>query len=287
MMTMDSHEAVRRLAALAQDTRLAIWRTLVRRGPAGIAAGRIADHLGLQPSTLSFHLKEMTAAGLLVRRPEGRTVIYSADFASFDRLLGFLTEDCCDGNPCLRSSSPVLAHPSTQSETAMKDCYHVLFLCTGNSARSIMAEALLNGTGGGRFRAWSAGSHPKPEPHPLALAMVRENRLPAEGLRSKSWDEFATPGAPVMDFVFTVCDNAANEACPVWPGQPMTAHWGVRDPAAVEGDEATRRRAFLVAYNELRNRILIFTSLPVDKLDRLALQKKLDDIGRAPAPAIA
>jgi protein-tyrosine-phosphatase len=159
--------------------------------------------------------------------------------------------------------------------------YNVLFLCTGNSARSIMAEALLNAMGGGRFRAYSAGSYPKGEVHPLAKDLVQKNRLPVDDLRSKSWDEFAKPGAPQLDFVFTVCDNAAGEVCPIWPGQPMTAHWGIPDPAAVTGAEEVRRKAFFTAYNQLSNRLSIFVNLPLANLDRLALQKKLDQIGKA------
>ena len=158
--------------------------------------------------------------------------------------------------------------------------YNVLFLCTGNSARSIMAEALLNAMGRGRFRAYSAGSYPKGEVHPLAKELVQKNRLPVNDLRSKSWDEFAHPGAPQMDFVFTVCDNAAGEVCPVWPGQPMTAHWGIPDPAAVTGSEEARRKAFFTAYNQLSNRLSILVNLPLTHIDRLALQKKLDEIGK-------
>lgn len=158
--------------------------------------------------------------------------------------------------------------------------YEVLFLCTGNSARSILAEALLARWGAGRFRSHSAGSHPKPEPHPLALALLRELHYDVSGLRSKSWDEFAAPGAPRLDFVFTVCDDAAGEACPVWPGQPMTAHWGVEDPARASGDEAQRMRVFLKVYTELEARIKIFTSLPIEALDRLTLQRRLDEIGK-------
>ena len=157
---------------------------------------------------------------------------------------------------------------------------NVLFLCTGNSARSIMAEALLNAMGRGRFKAWSAGSHPKGEVHPFALELIEKNRLPVGALRSKSWDEFAKPGAPQIDFVFTVCDNAAGEVCPVWPGQPMTAHWGIPDPAAETGPEKARRKAFFTAYGQLANRLSILVNLPLDSLDRLALQKKLDEIGR-------
>jgi protein-tyrosine-phosphatase len=158
--------------------------------------------------------------------------------------------------------------------------YSVLFLCTGNSARSIMAEVLLNAMGKGRFRAYSAGSHPKGEVHPLALKLIAKNRLPVEGLRSKDWDEFAQPGAPAMDFVFTVCDHAAAEVCPVWPGQPMTAHWGIPDPAAIEGTGEERRRAFFTAYSQLAQRLSIFVNLPLKNLDRLALQRRLDEIGQ-------
>jgi len=158
--------------------------------------------------------------------------------------------------------------------------FNVLFLCTGNSARSIIAEALLNFWGRGRFQAHSAGSHPKGSVHPLTLEVLRRNRIPAEGARSKSWDEFATPDAPPLDFVFTVCDSAAQEVCPVWPGQPMTAHWGVRDPAAIEGTEDEKFRAFNTAFRELDARLKIFTNLRIDMLDRMALQKQLDDIGR-------
>ena len=162
---------------------------------------------------------------------------------------------------------------------------NVLFLCTHNSARSIMAEALLNqlAIGRGRFRAYSAGSFPATHPNPLALDQIRRAGMPTDGLRSKNWDEFAMPGAPALDFVFTVCDNAAKEACPVWPGQPMTAHWGMPDPSQVEGDEATRRRAFADAFRALANRIQLFVSLPLHKLDRLALQTKLDEIGKSEA----
>jgi arsenate reductase (thioredoxin) len=158
---------------------------------------------------------------------------------------------------------------------------NVLFLCTGNSARSIMAEAYLNAAGKGRFTAYSAGSRPAERVNPFALELLRRNRIDVTALRSKSWDEFAQPGAPRMDFVFTVCSNAAGEACPAWPGQPLRAHWGVDDPAAVEGSEEARRRAFFRAYTELTARISLFLNLPMAKLDRLTLKRRLDEIGRA------
>ena len=158
--------------------------------------------------------------------------------------------------------------------------YNVLFLCTGNSARSILAEAIMNNlaTGGGRFRAYSAGSMPKAHPHPMALELLRKNHLSTEGLRSKPWDEFGEPGAPKLDFVFTVCDQAAAEPCPIWPGQPMTAHWGVPDPAAVDGTDDEKRRAFFDAFLALRRRIELFASLPIASLDKLALQKRISEI---------
>ncbi len=159
---------------------------------------------------------------------------------------------------------------------------NVLFLCTGNSARSILAESVLNNLAlsKGKFRAFSAGSHPAGAVHPLAIELLEKNHLPTDGLRSKSWDEFAQVGAPQLDFVFTVCDNAAGEVCPVWPGQPMTAHWGVPDPAGVTGDDAAQRKAFFQTFNQLSNRIGLFAHLPFDKLDRMRLQKALNEIGQ-------
>ena len=164
----------------------------------------------------------------------------------------------------------------------MSDRIHnVLFLCTGNSARSIMAETILAKDGTGRFRAFSAGSHPKGRVHPLALKVIEDFGYPIAGLRSKGWDEFAQASTPQLDFVFTVCDNAAGEVCPVWPGQPMTAHWGIEDPAAATGSELERERAFVTAFRYLKNRIGAFSSLPLQKLDRIALKLHIDEIGRS------
>jgi arsenate reductase (thioredoxin) len=161
--------------------------------------------------------------------------------------------------------------------------YNALFLCTGNSARSILAEVLIDHWGRGQFKGYSAGSFPKGAVHPLALETLERLRPPTASLRSKRWDEFARPGAPVMDFVFTVCDQAAGEVCPVWPGNPVTAHWGVPDPAAVEGTDDERRRAFHDAYTRLEARIKLFVTLPIDKLDRLALKCRADEIGQSGA----
>jgi arsenate reductase (thioredoxin) len=157
--------------------------------------------------------------------------------------------------------------------------FNVLFLCTGNSARSILAEAILNHSGRGRFRAFSAGSHPGGKVNPFAIELLDRNGMTVADLRSKSWDEFAAPGAPHIDFVFTVCDNAAGEVCPVWPGKPMTAHWGIEDPAAAEGSDEDKRRAFLKAFTEMSRRISLFVNLPLAKLDTMAIKRELDQIG--------
>jgi arsenate reductase len=167
------------------------------------------------------------------------------------------------------------------TDTDRERIYNVLFLCTGNSARSILAEAILNRAGQGRFRAYSAGSHPKGRVHPMALEVLRARHHDTSSLHSKSWDEFAKPGAPALDFVFTVCDNAASELCPTWPGQPMTARWGVADPAAFEGPPETQRRVFVRTYLELSRRIDLFLALPLTSIDRLSLKARLDEIGKS------
>jgi protein-tyrosine-phosphatase len=184
----------------------------------------------------------------------------------------------------LRSRDESATHSELLREMNSRRVYNVLFLCTGNSARSIFAEALINRSGRGKFRGLSAGSHPKGAVHPIALELLERMSLPTEGLRSKSWDEFAAPGAASLDFVFTVCDNAAGEVCPYWPGQPMTAHWGVPDPAAVEGSDAEKWAAFRNVFHALDNRIKMFTSLPLASLSRISLQEPLDAIGKTPSP---
>jgi len=167
----------------------------------------------------------------------------------------------------------------------MQPIHNVLFLCTANSARSILAEAILNQVGGTRFKAYSAGSFPRGSVHPFALELLSSMGVDTGFARSKSWDEFAGPQAPQMDFIFTVCDDAAGEACPVWPGHPMTAHWGIPDPASAGGTDAERHLAFAEAYRMLANRISVFTSLPIEAIDRLALKRRLDQIGRTGRPA--
>jgi arsenate reductase len=168
--------------------------------------------------------------------------------------------------------------PAQGNESGMSRPFNVLFLCTGNSARSILAEAILNRDGGGRFRAFSGGSFPKGTVHPAALALLEELGHGTDGFRSKSWDEFAAPGAPELDFIFTVCDNAAGEICPVWPGKPVSAHWGIEDPAEVEGER--QHQAFWTAYQQLKRRIDLFLALPLESLDELTLASRLKEIGR-------
>jgi arsenate reductase len=268
-----------RFAALAHPTRVALVRLLVGAGPGGLPAGGIAAALGVPPSSLSFHLRELEGAGLIRAARAGRVIRYAAELDAVRGLAAFLTETCCDGRPELCGEG--FAAPLGTTPMATRP-YAVLFLCTGNSHRSIMAEAILNREGGGRFRAFSAGSHPEGAVAPETLDLLRRLNHPVEGLRSKSWDEFAQPGAPELDFVFTVCDAAAGEICPAWPGQPLTAHWGVPDPARAAGNAAERGMALSDTYRMLANRIGIFVNLPIRSLDRLSLQKRLDEIGRLP-----
>jgi arsenate reductase len=286
---MDKQQALDALSALSQQTRLDVFQLLIRFEPEGLAAGDIAERLGVQQNTLSTHLGILVRAGLATSERRSRSIIYRAVVPTVRGLVRYLADDCCAGHPELgrsfdygnMSCAPrACATPDDDRSPPMPDrIYNVLFLCTGNSARSIIAESLLTRMGEGRFRAYSAGSHPKGAVNPLAVEVLTEEGLPTEGLRSKSWDEFAGDGAPTMDFVFTVCDNAAGEACPVWPGQPMTAHWGIEDPAQAIGTHFQQKAAFIKATRYLRNRIAAFLALPIATLDRMTLGKHLGDIG--------
>jgi arsenate reductase len=289
---MKAHDAIAAFAALAQESRLDVFRLLMRQAPYGLPAGQIAACLGVAASTLSAYLAQLERAGLLRSWREQRRIFYAADIAGVRALLAFLTEECCSGHPELCGyTSP---HALLPLETALEEgtrparktpvsegrIYHVLFLCTGNSARSIIAECLLNRLGQGTFRAYSAGSKPKGTIHPYALELLQHYNYATEQLRSKSWEEFSRADAPPLDFVFTLCDEAAQETCPVWPGQPISAHWGLPDPAAVDGTEAEKRFAFLDTLRMLNNRINIFINLPVAKLDQLSLRQRVDAIGK-------
>ncbi len=283
---MEIKNATEKLAALGNESRLAIFRQLVEAGPEGLSAGALCRAQNLAAATASFHFAHLCRVGLVDSRRDGRSIIYSARYPAMDELIAFLTRNCCQGTSCLPLSSTCenlenRCPPPPDGALRMNDrVYNVLFLCTGNSARSIIAEALLNHLGNGRFRAYSAGSHPTGAVNPFARELLERQHLPTAQLRSKSWDEFAKPDAPRLDFIFTVCDDAAGETCPTWPGQPITAHWGLEDPAAIGGNDEARRAAAMKASIQLKRRIELFLALPMEKLDAIALQDNLDRIGR-------
>jgi arsenate reductase len=273
---MDKSDLLLAFHALSQETRLDVFTLLVRHGSEGLPAGEIARRLDVPPTTLSTHLGILARAALVAADRRGRSIVYRAEVAGIEDLVGFLSAGCRDGDLEGGSASPRFHRRNGMTGRI----YSVLFLCTGNSARSILAESILARDGAGRFAAHSAGSRPKGEVDPLALTTLERAGYATGGLRSKSWEEFAAPDAPIMDFVFTVCDAAAGEVCPIWPGQPMTAHWGIEDPAAVEGPGLARETAFVSAFRHLRNRISAFTALPIAGIDRMALTNRLREIGR-------
>jgi arsenate reductase len=271
-------DAVEVLGALAQPSRLELFRLLVRYLPYGLAAGEIARLLAIPQNTLSNHLSILEHAGLILSRREGRSIIYAANKALPLRLAAFLTEDCCQasGQTCGPDMKPF---PAKREASMVNKTYNVLVLCTGNSARSIMAEAILNKEGAGRIKAFSAGSRPKGEPNAHAIALLTDLGYGTAEFRSKSWEEFSGPAAPKMDFILTVCDSAAGETCPYWPGHPLVAHWGIPDPAAVDGTEAEKRAAFMETYRRLVARITAFVNLDIEQLDLGSLKERLAAIG--------
>ncbi|QEL64472.1 hypothetical protein OTERR_09960 [Oryzomicrobium terrae] len=288
---MDTTTATRALAALAQGTRLDLYRLLIRHAPEGLTAGEVASALAVAPNTLSFHLRTLAEAGLVAALPEGRYVRYRPCLAEIGGLVAFLTAECCAGTPGGASSCEVGNPPLSSCSSLRPSPFNVLFLCTGNSARSILAEVLLASRGaapgrsdGVTFHAYSAGSRPTGRVNPDALAFLADRAMATGGLRSKSWDEFAAdrPDAPAIDLVITVCANAADEACPIWPGAPARAHWGQPDPAAVAGDDATRRAAFAATWTTLSQRIDALLSLPAGSFtvgNRAELARQLNRIG--------
>ncbi len=277
--------AIKALAALAQASRLRVFRAIVGAGPEGMQPGQMSQALGVPANTLSFHLKELHQADLIGVAREGRCLRYRANMPAMQSLMGFLTDHCCQGQPC--DGMPMPGNPFSPSNTcstsgaSSMSPRNVLFLCTGNSSRSIMAEAILNHLAPNRFVAFSAGSQAAGQVKPQALQCLERNHMSTAGLRSKSWDEFSGTGAPAMDFVITVCDHAAAEVCPVWPGQPLTAHWGVQEPAQAGQTDAQSAKAYWDAFMTLHRRIAILLSLPLDKLDRLGLQSELQRIGQS------
>lgn len=275
---METNAAAHSFASLGHPDRLAVFRLILRFAPQGVRPTDIAAALGLKPNTLSHHLADLSAAGLLSVRRQGRSLLYAVDLARTEGLIGYLALDVGRGRPDLLAplTSP---HAQSAAMTPLDTPFHVLFLCSGNSARSLMAEALLRDLGRGRFRAFSAGTRPSGAPHPLAVDVLRRNGHGLEGLRSKPVAEFQHPDAPVMDFVFTVCDTAAAEECPPWPGQPLTGHWGLPDPARATGSDAEKALVFAQTYAALRRRIAAFVELPFDSLNRLSLQSRIDALG--------
>lgn len=271
-------ETSARLAALGHPQRLAVFRLLMRRYPDRVPATEIAAALGLKPNTLSTYVNSLMAVGLATQRREGTSLQYSVNIPTARETFDYLILDCCRGRPelCSPISYPVQhgAHPMTDKT------YDVLFICTGNSARSIFAESILRSDGGGRFNAYSAGTKPRSELNPFALEVLRQKGHDVSVLSAKNVSVFQTDDAPKFDFVFTVCNQAANEECPAWTGQPISAHWGMPDPVKAEGTDAQKSLAFQQAFGALQNRIKAFTALPLESLDRIALQSAVDSIGQ-------
>ena len=250
-----------------------------------MAAGELASHLGQQPSTLSFHLAALEQSGLVQSTRQGRHIIYAVRFAGLRALFSFLTETCCGGRPDLCGDLARLL-PEAEPEVHMTPAFNVLFLCTHNSARSQMAEAILEQVGKGKFNAYSAGSDPASEPMPEVLAKLRALGHDVERLRCKSWNEFASPNAPRMDFVITLCDVLQGQHCPDFGDKPVTGAWPLPDPAKFTGSAIERATMINELYGMIRRRLEIFVNLPYASLDRMALKKRLDEIGdsaRAPA----
>lgn len=270
-------KAAAAFACLGHPGRLAVFRLLMRFAPQGVRPTEIAAALGLKPNTLSHHLADLTGCGLVTVTRQGRSLFYAVDLHKTEALIGYLALDLGRARPDLM---PKALHEKAH---LMPDTpFKVLFICSGNSARSIFAEALLRDLGKGRFTAHSAGTRPGTAIHPFVLEVLTRNGHDITGLRAKHLSEFQGPAAPQMDFVFTVCDTAAAEECPPWPGQPITGHWGLPDPVKATGTEAEKALVFAQTYGALRARITAFVALPFDTLDRLALQTRVDAIGATP-----
>jgi arsenate reductase len=268
-------------SALSQETRLEAYRLLLRYQPFGLTAGDISRLLAVPHNTLSTHMSLLQNAGLVRSRREGRSIIFAANPVRLAAAEAFLDQGRAKAQS--RKNSPSAqgtAYPRKRSEEDQsRKRYNVLVLCTGNTARSIMAEAILNREGNGRFNGYSAGSNPKSRPHSVGLELLSGLGYDTNGLRSKSWAEFAKLGAPKMDFIITVCDKAAGELCPHWPGHPLAAHWGIADPAQVSGSAEEKRAAFQETYRQLMNRLTAFINLPLEDLSLADLKTRLAEIG--------
>jgi len=276
---MEAKEAAAGFAVLAQETRLKLVRLLAARGASGMAAGEVAAALRTAPSTLSFHLGALEQAGLVRSTRQGRHIIYAVRFAGLRELLSYLTETCCGGRPELCGDLARLLPDDIEEETTMEPAFNVLFICTRNSARSIMAEAILQKIGRGRFHAYSAGSEPAAEPMPEVLERLKVMGHDVSRLHSKSWSEFTRPDAPRMNFVLTLCDPAEGEACPDLGDKPLTATWPFPDPSKFSGNPVERTALLNQLYGMIRRRLETFTSLPFGTLERIALKARLDELG--------
>lgn len=286
---MESIAASALLATLGHPGRLDVFRLIARRAPGGVRPGEMAEALGLKPNTLSVYLSALEQAGLIEARRQGRAIYYRLQTAPMGALIDFLVLDCCRSRPELCAPRTAYAlSPTDKGPADMADMsFNVLFICTGNSARSIFAEALLRDLGGEKFNAYSAGVQPYSALNPNAVELLQRNGHDIAPLRSKQISEYQTEGAPEMDFVFTVCDTAANEECPPWPGQPISGHWGLPDPVKAAGTEAEKSLAFARSYAAMRRRIQAFVALPFSQLDRLSLQQRVDEIAEIDASADA
>jgi protein-tyrosine-phosphatase/DNA-binding transcriptional ArsR family regulator len=276
---MEISEAAAIFAALSQETRLDLMRLLMSESPNGLPASDIANRLGVPASTLSFHLAALERAGLTYSTRHGRQIVHAARIAGVRQLLGFLTETCCGGRPEICGELSRFLPPLPEEKQGMTPAFNVLFLCTHNAARSIMAEAILRKCGGDRFRAYSAGSDPLAAPYPEVIEKLRAFGHDTATLRSKSWHEFTGPDAPRMDFVLTLCDTLREQACPEFDKLAVTGAWPLPDPAKFHGSTAERATMLNEVYGGLRRRIEIFISLPFTSLDRMAMKKRLDEIG--------
>lgn len=276
---METADAAVGFAALAQETRLKLMRLLAATGASGMAAGELAARLRQAPSTLSFHLAALEQACLVQSTRQGRHVIYAVRFAGLRALFGFLTETCCNGRPHLCGDLMRLLPEVSQEVRTMTPAFNVLFLCTHNSARSIMAEAILEKIASGRFRAYSAGSDPRPAPMPEVMEKLRVLGHDVSMLRCKSWDEFTRTNAPRMDFVITLCDTLDGQVCPEFGAQVVTAAWPFPDPAKFTGSAAEHATMINALYGMIRRRLEIFVSLPYASLDSIALKARLDELG--------
>lgn len=276
---MEPSEAVAAFAALSQETRLELMRLLLAEGASGLPAGEIATRLSVPASTMSFHLAALERAGLTHSTRQGRQIVHAARIAGVRRLISFLTETCCGGRPELCGDIARLLPPDPEEDKGMTPAFNVLFLCTHNSARSIIAEALLEKIGQGHFRAYSAGAEPIAEPMPEVIEKLRALGHDVSRLRSKSWNEFVGPSAPRMDFVVTLCDTPEGQVCPDFGNLVVTGAWPLPDPANFAGSPVERSSMLNELYGSLRRRIEIFTSLPFATLDRAAVHARLDEIG--------